>query len=98
VSARSPGRAGTRSTPTAGLADHPVVAPSADGRLELFLAGADGNIYHSWQVQASGGWSAPWFSEGSAGGGFTAAAPALGRNGDGRLELFAVARDGNLLP
>jgi hypothetical protein len=84
------------STPAGGLADHPVVAPSADGRLELFLTGADGNIYHSWQVQASGGWSAPWVSEGSAGGGFTAAAPALGRNGDGRLELFAVARDGNL--
>ena len=72
------------------------MAPSADGRLELFLTGADGNIYHSWQVQASDGWSAPWVSEGSAGGGFTAAAPALSRNGDGRLELFAVARDGNL--
>ena len=86
------------STPAGGLIDHPVVGPGADGRLELFLTGADGNIYHAWQTQASNGWSA-WVSEGSAGGGFDnfgAAAPGLGRNGDGRLELFAVARDGNL--
>jgi hypothetical protein len=89
---------GAGSTPAGGLIDHPVVGPGADGRLELFLTGSDGNIYHAWQTQASNGWSA-WVSEGSAGGGFDsfgAAAPGLGRNGDGRLELFAVARDGNL--
>lgn len=84
------------STPPGGFVDHPVAGASADGRLELFLTGSDGNIYHSWQVQASDGWSSPWLSEGSAGGGFGAAAPGLGRNGDGRLELFAVGRDGNL--
>ncbi len=78
-----------------GFLDHPVVATSADARLELFLAGADGNIWHRWQITASNGWS-PWTSEGSAGGGFTDAAPAVGRSGDGRLELFAVGRDGNL--
>ena len=53
------------STPAGGLIDHPVVGPGADGRLELFLTGADGNIYHAWQTQASNGWSA-WVSEGSA--------------------------------
>jgi hypothetical protein len=35
-------------------------------------------------------------SEGNAGVGFGAAAPGLGRSGDGRFELFAVGRDGNL--
>ena len=78
-----------------GFFDHPVVGSSADGRLELFLTGQDGSIWHKSQTAASNGWSA-WVSEGSAGGGFTAAAPELGRNGDGRLELFAIARDGNL--
>jgi hypothetical protein len=82
-------------TASAGFSDHPAVATSADGRLELFLAGLDGNIWHKWQTAASNGWSS-WSSQGSAGGGFTNAAPAVGRNGDGRLELFAVARDGNL--
>lgn len=89
---------GASSTPAGGLIDHPVVSPGAGGRLELFLTGSDGNIYHAWQTQASNGWSA-WVSEGSAGGGFNnfgAGAPGLGRNGDGRLELFAVASDGNL--
>jgi Repeat of unknown function (DUF346) len=46
-----------------GFADHPVAAASADGRLELFAAGQDGNLWHSWQTQASNGWS-PWVSAG----------------------------------
>ena len=78
-----------------GLLDHPVVAASADGRLELFMTGVDGNVWHRWQTAASNGWS-PWTSEGSAGGGCTDAAPGLGRSGDGRLELFVVGRDGAL--
>ena len=78
-----------------GFFDHPVVGNSADGRLELFLTGRDGSIWHKWQTAASNGWSS-WVSEGSVGGGFTDAAPELGRNGDARLELFAIARDGNL--
>ncbi|MEV0785855.1 peptidoglycan DD-metalloendopeptidase family protein, partial [Streptomyces sp. NPDC050423] len=34
-----------------------VSARSADGRLEAFAAGADG-VYHAWQLQANGDWSA----------------------------------------
>ncbi len=41
-----------------GFVDHPVVGASADGRLELFIAGRDGNIWHKWQTVASNGWSA----------------------------------------
>lgn len=81
--------------PPSGFVDHPVVAASADGRLELFLTGGDGNLYHSWQTAASNGWS-NWTNEGTDGGGFTDAAPGLARNGDGRLQVFEVARDGNL--
>ena len=83
------------STPDKRFTDHPVVAPSADGRLELFLRGGDGNMYHAWQTSASNGWS-DCVSEGAEGGGFLDAAPGLARNGDGRLEIFAVARDGNV--
>jgi hypothetical protein len=82
-------------TPEFGFVDHPVVAPSADGRLELFLTGGDHNIYHAWQTSASNGWS-NWVNEGAEGGGFIAAAPGLARNGDGRLEIFAVAGDRNI--
>jgi hypothetical protein len=83
------------STPDKRFTDHPVVAPSADGRLELFLRGGDGNMYHAWQTSASNGWS-DWVNEGAAGGEFVSVAPGLARNGDGRLEIFAVAIDGNI--
>jgi hypothetical protein len=81
--------------PEFGFVDHPVVAQSADGRLELFLTGGDHNMYHAWQTSASNGWS-DWVNEGAEGGGFIAAAPGLARNGDGRLEIFAVADDRNI--
>ena len=86
---------GAASTPDKRFTDHPVVAASADGRLELFLRGGDENIYHAWQTSASNGWS-DWVNEGAAGGGFVTVAPALARNGDGRLEIFALAIDGNI--
>jgi PASTA domain len=83
------------STPDKRFTDHPVVAPSADGRLELFLTGNDQNMYHAWQTSASNGWS-DWVNEGAEGGGFVSVAPGLARNGDGRLEIFAVANDRNI--
>jgi hypothetical protein len=85
----------TASTPDKRFSDHPVVAASADGRLELFLRGRDGNMYHAWQTSASNGWS-DWVNEGAAEGGEFVSAPGLARNGDGRLEIFAVAIDGNI--
>jgi hypothetical protein len=35
----------------------PVLAPSADGRLELFVVGQDGNLYHIKQKTPSGVWT-----------------------------------------
>ncbi|MEU3756924.1 transglycosylase SLT domain-containing protein, partial [Streptomyces olivoreticuli] len=61
-----------------------VSAKSADGRLEVFAAGADG-VHHAWQSQVNGGWSA-WEKLGGPGNAQLAIAP----NADGRLEVFAV--------
>ncbi|MFB7054081.1 hypothetical protein [Streptomyces vinaceus] len=64
-----------------------VSARSADGRLEVFAAGADG-IHHAWQNTVNGAWS-EWEALGGPGG----AELAIGSNADGRLELFAINGD-----
>ncbi len=64
----------------------PVLAPSGDGRLELFMFSIDGGLWHIWQTAWSNGWSG-W---NSFGGGFVEWPAAIARNGDGRLITFAV--------
>ncbi|MFD8147139.1 peptidoglycan DD-metalloendopeptidase family protein [Streptomyces sp. NPDC059708] len=61
-----------------------VSARSADGRLEVFAAGADG-VHHAWQTAVNGAWS-DWEPLSGPGG----AELAIGPNADGRLELFAI--------
>ncbi|MFD3629252.1 peptidoglycan DD-metalloendopeptidase family protein, partial [Streptomyces sp. NPDC058698] len=61
-----------------------VSARSADGRLEVFAAGA-GGVWHAWQTSVNGGWSAWEAVSGPAG-----AELAIGKNADGRLEVFAI--------
>ncbi|MER5481514.1 peptidoglycan DD-metalloendopeptidase family protein, partial [Streptomyces sp. NPDC002734] len=61
-----------------------VSARGADGRLEVFVGGADG-VHHAWQTSVNGDWSA-WESLGGPNG----ATLAIGANADGRLELFAI--------
>ena len=60
------------------------VGTNGDGRLEVFMRGQDGAIYHSWQMAPNGGWSG-WYSLG----GNLAGNPVVGRNADGRLSVFA---------
>ena len=71
----------------------PVMAPSADGRLELFVI-AEGTVYHKWQTVANttDAWSG-WHSHGAITivAGQPAVSPAIATNADGRLELFVVA-------
>ncbi|HEY3182641.1 MAG TPA: hypothetical protein VGJ77_07405 [Gaiellaceae bacterium] len=70
----------------------PAVAANADGRLELFVRGADGDLYHAWQRYPNGGFG-PWTSMDANVPGM----PAVVLNGDGRLEVFAVTEGGDLL-
>lgn len=72
-----------------------ALAPSADGRLELFAVGDDGNLYHLSQVAPSDGWS-DWISHGVPQGALLDRTLALAPNTDGRLQLFALGQDGNL--
>ncbi len=76
------------------LVDHPAIAASADGRLELFVTGSDGNVWHQWQTLAGNGWSdwVPTRPDPGAQG----SAPDVQASGDGRLELFVVGADGDL--
>jgi hypothetical protein len=50
--------------PVLGLTGSPAVAAGAEGRLERFVAGTDGALWHMWQTAPNGDWS-PWFSHGA---------------------------------
>lgn len=69
----------------------PVLASNADGRLEVFVVGADQTVWHCGQLAAvpDGGWS-DWESLGLPGAGTTGPLTAA-TNADGRLELFTIA-------
>jgi hypothetical protein len=62
----------------------PAIASNADGRLELFVRGSDGALWHKWQTAPGGSWS-NWASLGGQISDFV-----VGQNLDGRLEVFAI--------
>jgi hypothetical protein len=73
----------------------PAVALNSDGRLEVFARGIDGALVHTAQETASS--SASWSDWESLGGGdLITSGPAVARNSDGRLEVFARGREGGL--
>ncbi|HVV86583.1 MAG TPA: hypothetical protein VHE35_26175 [Kofleriaceae bacterium] len=55
----SPGGSWTDWQPTNGAGDEPALACNADGRLEAFVRGTDGRIWHLWQ-QVPGGALSSW--------------------------------------
>jgi hypothetical protein len=70
----------------------PAVFQNADGLLEVFAAGPDGTLGHTYQRPGSAGiWSA-WADLGPAIQGL----PAVFQNADGLLEVFAAGPDGTL--
>ncbi len=76
-----------------------VVASNADGRLEVFAAGDDGNMWHMWQISSFFGQVIGWSDWASLGAPFDvgfSSPPAVVLNGDGRLELFAAGSDGHV--
>ena len=65
----------TPTPPEPASADDIITVVRADGRLEMFVRGQSGTVWHTWQVAVNGGWqgSAPgqvtkWQSMGSPGG------------------------------
>lgn len=101
----SQGSSGTWTTWTAlgaapGTLGDLVVASNADQRLELFAVGPDLALWHIWQLAPpQTGQSASWSNWESLHGPFNAqtdrgiASPVVGRNADGRLEVFAIGPD-----
>ena len=82
--------------PSTTLTDSATVAASADGRLEVFVQGADQALWHAWQTQPNGFWSS-WTSHGKPNGsGGIQGSLCVGPSLDGRLELFAIGNDGAL--
>jgi hypothetical protein len=75
-----------------GFVSRTWVAPSGDGRLEVFVPGTTDDmshvtLWHLYQIAPAGGWS-QWVSHGSAASAGTASWPLVGASADGRLELF----------
>jgi hypothetical protein len=84
--------------PTGNVGDL-VLGENADGRLEVFVREglmSSGVAWHAWQqVPPATGWGA-WDTLGSPPGGLANVTAEVGRNADGRLEVFAFASDGAL--
>src|SRR5689334_3916678 len=70
----------------------PAIGRNADGRLELFIQGADNNVHHNWQKAPNSGWAGWQF----VGGQFSQVKMAAATNLDGRLEFFARGNDHTL--
>ena len=62
-----------------------VVASGADNRLEVFVVGGDGGLWHIWQTLPNNGWS-NWVSHGTPGNLLFTSPPAVIRNRERRLE------------
>jgi hypothetical protein len=63
----------------------PAVGMNLDGRLEVFVRGGDGALWHIWHGGPNHGWS-NWESLG----GSLTSNPVVARNEDGRLEVFVL--------
>jgi Pro-kumamolisin, activation domain len=71
------------------------ISSDARGQLNLFARGSDNNVWQLWQTAVNNGWS-NWYSQGTPKGASLDGSPILGRNADGRLQLFINARDGTM--
>ncbi len=75
---------------SSGVQSDLAVATNADGRLETFFAGANGQVVHAWQASPNGGWVGPVA---------LGASPVLSpvsaaRNGVGAVEVFGLDGSG----
>jgi F5/8 type C domain len=73
---------------------NPAIIANSDGRLEVFLVGAQDELYHKWQTSPGSSIWSQWFSlEGGIKAGTN---PAVTMNSDGRLEVFVIGADNKL--
>lgn len=72
-----------------------AVGKNQDGRLEGFIVGADGALWHIWQRALNNVWSG-WASRATPPNVALYSAPTVGSNKDGRLEVFAAGNDGQI--
>jgi hypothetical protein len=84
---------GTPSGVLFGSDSTPAVAPSADGRLELFIVGNDLALWHMRQTARINRWSDWQSHDAPSGVNFQRVRPAVAQSADGRLELFVVGED-----
>lgn len=73
----------------------PHAVQNADGRLEVFLNGSDGNLWHIWQLTPGKDWS-NWVSLNKPPNTTSFSIPVAAKNADGRIEAFTVGSDGAL--
>jgi hypothetical protein len=66
------------------------------GRLEVFGTAAGGSVWHNWQVRAGGAWSG-WYSLPQPSPDLHNPFLSVGRNADGRLELFTAGPQNQLV-
>ncbi len=74
----------------------PFVGNNADGRIEVFVTGSDGGIYHIWQTAPSNGWSSWALLLGPLPGVQFNGLGGIANNQDGRFQLFFIGSDGAL--
>lgn len=70
----------------------PVVQSNQDGRLQVFAIGR-GEVFSIWQVSPNGGWHDGWLSKGRPSAAVDVLAIVVGRNADGRQEIFGIGAD-----
>src|SRR2546421_245315 len=81
--------------PTVTIKSSPSVGQNYDGRLEVFTIGSDGTLWHIWQTIAGKSWS-NWNPLNKPLNTNALVMPGVGKNADGRLEVFTIASDGAL--
>jgi GR25 family glycosyltransferase involved in LPS biosynthesis len=92
---RSDWLSGGRPSANIGIKSH-VVGSNADRRLEIFAVGDDHALWQKWQVAPNNGWS-EWSTRGKPAKDISLTEQfCVGKNQDGRQEVFALASDGNI--
>ncbi len=81
--------------PTVTIKSSPSLGQNSDGRLEVFTIGSDGTLWHIWQTIAGKSWS-NWNPLNKPLNTNALVMPGVGKNADGRLEVFTIASDGAL--